>query len=197
MSLTFCDTFWTFSRLLNELTRSRNVPFSVPASFSAPASTGEARPRAARILISNAPSPNLPSEGRNRSPTMGMDLARRLTNPGLLPFWKEVEAPAPEGGLPPFVSVVTDADGASLLSSVILGAAVSPVSTESSALPASAPLPIGQRAELRKVRISSKPDSSTGPRLITHTDWPFEGRRGGKPDPALPKISAVIALFRR
>ena len=163
MSLTFCDTFWTFSRLLNELTRSRNVPFSMPASFSAPASTGEARPRAARILMSNAPSPNLPSEGRNRSPTMGMDLARRLTNPGLLPFWKEVEAPAPEGGLPPFVSVVTDVDGASLLSSVIFGAAVSPVSTESSALPASAPLPIGQRAELRKVRISSKPDSSTGP----------------------------------
>ena len=129
---------------------------------------------------------------------MGMDLARRLTNPGLLPFWKEVEAPAPEGGLPPFVSVVTDVDGASLLSSVILGAAVSPVSTESSALPASAPLPIGQRAELRKVRISSKPDSSTGPRLITHTIGPSKADVAGMPDPALPAEGrlANVAFLR-
>ena len=82
--------------------------------------------------------------------TMGMDLARRLTNPGLPPFWKEVKRPRP--GRPSAIRLGRYRRGRRVapLSSVVLGAAVSPVSTESSPLPASAPLPIGQRAELRK-----------------------------------------------
>tara|TARA_B100002052_G_C15489802_1_gene422393 strand:- start:194 stop:571 length:378 start_codon:yes stop_codon:yes gene_type:complete len=125
---------------------------------------------------------------------MGMDLARRLTNPGLPPFWKEVEAPAPEGGLPPFDSVVTDVDGATLLSSVILGAAVSPVSTESSALPASAPLPIGQRAGLRKVRISANQIHQRALTLIMHTIGPSKATWRERQIPPCP---AIIALFRQ